>query len=152
MADLINSVRPQTWVAIDIAKRFHVVLIETTQGRLQRFRMASMACEHDRLIALLSSLPQPCRIAFEPTGNFHRTLAWRLLTAGFEVVTVSTVAAARYREARFNSWDKNDPKDAKVILEMLKQGLTQFYHEPLQTGCHDLRELRRSPAFSSSWL
>lgn len=144
MADPIHDVRPQTWVAIDIAKQFHAVLIETSQGRRQRFKMASTACEHDRLIALLSSLPQPCRIAFEPTGNFHRTLAWRLLAAGFDVATVSTVAAARYREARFNSWDKNDPKDAQVILEMLKQGLTQFYHEPLLTGCHDLQELSKT--------
>ncbi|MBP4047286.1 IS110 family transposase [Chromobacterium violaceum] len=144
MADPIHDVRPQTWVAIDIAKQFHAVLIETSQGRLQRFKMASTAYEHDRLIALLSSLPQPCQIALEPTGNFHRTLAWRLLAAGFDVVTVSTVAAARYREARFNSWDKNDPKDAQVILEMLKQGLTQFYHEPLLTGCHDLQELSKT--------
>lgn len=145
----------QTWVAIDIAKQFHAVLIETSQGRLQRFKMASTACEHDRLIALLSSLPPPCRIAFEPTGNFHRTLAWRLLAAGFDVVTVSTVAAARYREARFNSWDKNDPKGAQVILEMLKQGLTQFYHEPLLTGYHDLQELSKTyhqVALARKWL
>ena len=31
-------------------------------------------------------------------------------------------AIARYREAMFNSWDKNGPKDARVILEMLKRG------------------------------
>jgi len=144
MVDQFNGARPQTWVAIDIAKQFHAVLIETPDGRLQRFRMASTASEHDRLVTLLSSLPAPCRIGFEPTGNFHRTLAWRLRKAGFDVVMVSSVAAARYREARFNSWDKNDPKDARVILEMLKQGLTQVYHDPLQAGCLDLQELSKT--------
>ncbi|MBE3143980.1 MAG: hypothetical protein IMZ61_08665 [Planctomycetes bacterium] len=29
----------------------------------------------------------------------------------------------------FNSWDKNDPKDAQVILHMLQTGLTQTYYD-----------------------
>jgi len=32
------------------------------------------------------------------------------------------MAAARTREALRNSWDKNDPKDAQVILHMLRIG------------------------------
>jgi hypothetical protein len=47
-------------------------------------------------------------------------IAHRLLSAGVDVVLVSSVVQARYRETKFNSWDKNDPKDASVILEMLK--------------------------------
>jgi len=63
---------------------------------------------------------------------------------GFSVVSVSSVAGARYREAMFNSWDKNDPKDARVILQLLKHGLVQHYHDPLLAGDHDLQELAKT--------
>ena len=83
-------------------------------------------------------------MALEPTGNLHRTLAYRLLCEGFPVVSVSSVTGARFREAMFNSWDKNDPKDATVILHLLKQGLVQHYHDPLLAGEHDLQELSKT--------
>lgn len=35
---------------------------------------------------------------------------------------MSSVALARTREALNNSWDKNDPKDAQVILHMMQIG------------------------------
>ena len=64
--------------------------------------------------------------------------------AGVEVVIVSSVAQARYREAKFNSWDKNDPKDASVILDMLKHGLVMRYVDPMVAGHHDLQELSKT--------
>src|SRR6202023_2774115 len=54
---------------------------------------------------------------------------------------VSSVALARIREARFGTWDKNDPKDAQVILFMLEQNMVQVYYDPLLAGTHDLQEL-----------
>ena len=63
--------------------------------------------------------------AFEPTGDYHRPLAFRLLSEGIQVVAVSSVGLARIREAQFGTWDKNDPKDAQVILHLLKHGTTQ---------------------------
>lgn len=133
-----------TWVAIDIAKRYHAVLIETPDGKQQRFRMASNHEDHQRLVDLLNTLPRPARIAMEPTGDCHRTLAFRLLQEGFDVCLVSSVAGARYREAIFNSWDKNDPKDASVILALLKQGITLRYVDPLLAGHHGLQELSKT--------
>jgi len=133
-----------TWVAIDIAKHHHAVLIETPDGKHQRFRMASTLQDHQRLVDLLRTLPAPTRVAMEPTGDYHRTLAYRLLREGFDVCLVSSVAGARYREAMFNSWDKNDPKDAGVILALLKQGITQRYVDPLQAGHHGLQELSKT--------
>jgi hypothetical protein len=50
----------------------------------------------------------------------------------------------RRRGAMFNSRDKNDPKDATVILQLLKHGLVQHYHEPLLAGHHDLQELAKT--------
>ena len=61
--------------------------------------------------------------------------------AGFEVVSISSVAQARFREARYGSWHKNDPKDARVILAMLEHRLVQTYYDPLFEGTHDLQEL-----------
>jgi len=83
-------------------------------------------------------------VAFEATGNHHRALAYHLATAGFEVKLVSSVALARTREALNNSWDKNDPKDAQVILHMMEIGNEQFYHDPLVQGTNDIQELSKT--------
>ena len=57
---------------------------------------------------------------------------------------VSSVSLARTREALHNSWDKNDPKDAQVILHMMEIGNTQFYHDPLACGTNDIQELSKT--------
>lgn len=44
----------------------------------------------------------------------------------------------------FNSWDKNDPKDASVIMALLKQGMTQRYVDPVIAGHHGLQELSKT--------
>lgn len=140
-----TTLTSQTWlVAIDIGKAFHAVLVEGGDGKRQQFRMANHVEDYDRLVVFLRGLPGPARIALEPTGDFHRTLAHRLLREGFSVVSVSSVAGARYREALFNSWDKNDSKDAHVILQLLKHGIVQHYHDPLLAGDHDLQELAKT--------
>jgi len=54
---------------------------------------------------------------------------------------VSSIATCRTREALYNSWDKNDPKDAQVILHLLKAGTTPIFDDPLELGYHDLRGL-----------
>lgn len=132
-----------TWVAIDIARRSHAVLVEA-DSRQRRFRMSKTQEDHQRLVDLLHTCPAPVRVALEATGDYHRTLAYRLLREGFEVGLVSSIAGARYREAMFNSWDKNDPKDASVILALLKQEITQRYVDPLVAGHHGLQELSKT--------
>ena len=112
MTDLVQSKAYNSWMAIDIAKDFNVVMVETLDGNTKRFRMANSHSDHDRLVEVVRSLPQPCRIGFEATGNYHRTLAFRLVAEGFDVCLISSLASARYREVMFNFWDKNDPKDA----------------------------------------
>ena len=106
--------------------------------------MPNTRAEHDRLVALLSGLGQPVTSGLEATGHYHRPLAWRLRQAGFEVRLVSSVALARTREALHNGWDKSDPKDAQVILHMLRIGATQRYHDPLAAGLNDLQELSKT--------
>lgn len=144
MASNRDPSAPQTWVAIDVAKGWNVALIEHEDGRQQRFRFVHGAEDYDRLVHFLRSVAAPCRIALEPTADYHRTLAYRLVVEGFDLVMVSSVAGARLREAVFNSWDKNDPKDAGVILRLLKQGMTQRYCDPLLMQTHDLQELSKT--------
>ena len=133
-----------SWIAIDIAKDFNVVMLETVDGQTRRFRMANSGKDHDRLIEVLHGLPQPCHIGFEATGNYHRPLAFRLLTEGFDVSLISSLASSRYRKAIFNSWDKNDPKDAGIWLELLKRGIVQIYTDPIKSAFHDIQELSKT--------
>jgi len=144
MASSIDPSAPRTWVAIDIAKGWNVALIEHADGRQQRFRFRHCHEDYQGFVTALRTALSPCRIALEPTADYHRTLAYRLVSEGFDVVLVSTVAGARLREAVFNSWDKNDPKDAAVILRLLKQGMTQRYCDPLLMQTHDLQELSKT--------
>lgn len=132
-------------VAIDIAKVRNEVLIEATgQKRRRRLSVLNSRTEHDRLIDVLRAYGLSVVCGFEATGNYHRLIAWRLAEAGFEVRLVSSLALARTREALHNSWDKNDPKDAQVILHMLRIQATQVYHDPLRAGINDVQELSKT--------
>lgn len=132
-------------VAIDIAKARNDVLIEIPDHkRRRRLVVQNVRAEHDRFLDLLRSFERPVVAAFEATGNYHRAIAWRLLEAGFETRLISSMALARTREAIHNGWDKNDPKDAQVILHMLRTGLSQHYQDPLAAGLSDIQELSKT--------
>jgi transposase len=136
---------PVILVAIDVSKARNDVLIEMPGSvRRRRLVVANTRAEHDHFIGLLKALGGPITAAFEATGNYHRPLAFRLLEAGISLRLVSSVALARTREALHNGWDKNDPKDAQVILHMLKIGATQVYADPLVTGINDIQELSKT--------
>ena len=132
-------------VGIDVAKPRHEVLI-AVPGKTHRRRLTILntRADFDRLTNTLKEHERPVRIAFEATGNYHRALAFHLTRAGFETKLVSSVALARTREALHNGWDKNDPKDAQVILHMLAIGAEQFYHDPLLQGTNDVQELSKT--------
>ena len=132
-------------VAIDVAKARNEILIEVPgSGRRRRLSVLNTRAEHDRLITLLSDLGQPVTCGVEATGNYHRPIAWRLLQAGFAVRLISSVALARTREALHNGWDKNDPKDAQVMLHMICIGASQVYQDPLVAGINDVQELSKT--------
>ena len=132
-------------VAIDVSKARNDVLIELPGSRRRRrLTVLNTRPEHDRFLELLTGLAAPIVAGFEATGNYHRPLAYRLLEAGIALRLVSSVALARTREALHNGWDKNDPKDAQVILHMLKIGATQVYLDPLCSGINDIQELSKT--------
>lgn len=132
-------------VAIDIAKSRNDVLIEIPgQSRRRRLIVPNTRAEHDRFIDMLTDLGRPIVAGFEATGNYHRAIAWRLVSAGFTTRLISSMALARTREAIHNGWDKNDPKDAQIILHMLRTGLSQVYQDPLAAGVSDIQELSKT--------
>lgn len=145
MTDLSIAHSEPILAAIDISKARHEVLIAVPgKKRRRRLTVLNELDEFNRLTATLTGYDRPVRVAFEATGNYHRALAFHLGAAGFEIKLVSSVALARTREALHNSWDKNDPKDAQVILHMMQIGNEQFYHDPLMQGTNDIQELSKT--------
>lgn len=145
MTDIIITQTAPVLVAIDISKARHEVLIAIPdKKRRRRLTVLNKLDDFNRLITSLASYGRPVRVAFEATGNYHRALAYHLAAAGFELKLVSSVVLARTREALHNSWDKNDPKDAQVILHMMEIGNEQFYHDPLVRGTNDIQELSKT--------
>ncbi len=139
-----ESALSRTFVAIDIAKQVHDVLIEPPTGSRQRWRMVN--CQRDYMVLRerLRAWQTPVVIGFEATGTYHRPLAYFLHQCGFELRLISSLAVARTRDALYNSWDKNDPKDAQVLLHLLKTGVSQRYHDPLVHAMNDLQELAQT--------
>ena len=93
-------------VAIDVAKHRNEILIEAP-GRTRRRRLTVLntRAEHDRFVETLAAYDAPVVAGFEATGNYHRPLAHRLLSAGVELRLISSLALARTREAITNGWD-----------------------------------------------
>jgi len=116
-------------------------LIEAGAGPRTVLRVPNTRPEIDRLVQRLQAFARPCEVAFEPTGDYHRPMAYWLGQAGIRVHQVSSLAVARTREALYNTWDKNDPKDAQVILHLLKTGATQRFADPMPSGYLDLQEM-----------
>lgn len=141
MTNSISITSEYLLVAIDVAKRAHEVVVRWPSGKTKAFKVLSQRSEFERVTEFLLEQGLPVRAALEPTADFHRPLAHWLLTHGIEVHLASSLACARIRDAIYNSWDKHDLKDARVILYLLEQGLTSAFHDPLLTGYLDLQEL-----------
>jgi transposase len=147
MPILQSTQEPAVLVAIDIAKSRHEVLMEAPGWKSRkRFVLLNTAVEFRRFADYLHTLRHPVRIVFEATGNYHRPLAHFLMSEGFHLSLAPSLAVARTREAMHNSWDKNDPKDAQVLLHLLKTDVIQHYHDPLANHVHDLQELSMTHA------
>lgn len=94
--------------------------------------------DFNRLSDYLRSFDSEVTIGIEPTADYHRNLAHFLLQ-NFNVRFLSSISVARTREALHNSWDKNDPKDAQVILHLMKTGITQYFYDPVVEGTNDIQ-------------
>lgn len=139
-----HTKRHPVFVAIDVAKARHQVLIEEPNGKRSKVAIDNSKADFELLVKRLKAYKTQCEVAFEPTGDYHRPIAAFLGREGFHLHFVSSMATNRTREAMYNTWDKNDPKDAQVILHLLKTGTTQIYHDPTTHGYNDLQELSKT--------
>ena len=78
MADTTDATTACNWIAIDVARYWNAVLIETAPGQRHRFKMANTVEDLDRLIEFIGGLGGRCRAGLEPTGDYHRAIAYRL--------------------------------------------------------------------------
>lgn len=130
-------------VGIDVAKRKHDVLIQWPNGRRKAVKIESSSTGFKQLLSILNknSKEYIIRCAIEPTADYHRTIAYWLGQQGIEIHLASSLSCARAREMLYQTWDKNDRKDTRVILYMLEQGLTEPFFDPLVKNNMDLQEL-----------
>lgn len=63
------------WIAIHMVRTHHDVLVEFPDGRRRNLGLANTLEDYAEFAAFLCSSAYPCRIAFEPTGDYHRPLA-----------------------------------------------------------------------------
>lgn len=132
------------YVAIDISKSRNDILLENHDGKRKKMKIRNLMSDYLELDKLLSPYKDLCQIGLEPTGNYHRPLAYFLESRGFNLKLIPSLSLARTREAMFNSWDKNDPKDAQVMIHMMKSKITNHYHDPLMNNINDIQELSKT--------
>ena len=141
MADVIKHTKGKVIVALDIAKKSHDAIILLPTGKRIHMKVANSQAGYALLLERCSPMENEVQVAFEPTADYHRNIAFWLAEAGCECFLVSSLTCARAREMLFNTWDKNDRKDAGVILYLVLQGLVEPFHDPLRSGIFDIQEI-----------
>lgn len=142
MTDQKHSNQITTFIAIDIAKRSHDVLIKFPDSRTKTLKIPNTLDGYERLMEALSDIPvSQIRFGFEPTADYHRNIAYWLAQQGLSAHLISSLACARAREMLYKSRDKNDRKDARVILYLLENGISKPFYDPLLRGSMDVQEL-----------
>jgi transposase len=142
MIDTTNDTTSRVLIAIDIAKHNHDLIIRIPEGRKIRMRIPNTLDGYKKLKEQLMPFPMETVLCgFEPTADYHRNIAFWLGQQGAEMRLISSLACARAREMLFKTRDKNDRKDANVILYLLDQGISEPFHDPLVSGIMDVQEI-----------
>ena len=101
-------------------------------------RFPNSTSGHRALIAWIGETPVE-RLAFEPTGAYHRALERALAEAGVAVVEVNPLQARRFAEA-IGQRAETDPVDALMLARMVAL-LDPKLRPPTSEALHELREL-----------
>lgn len=147
-------------VGIDVAKATHVAQLRHAHTRIleREVRVPNTQAGFEGLWARVEARLAETRLrevvcAVEPTGTYHQALATFLEQQGATVVFVSNHVAHLNRRTLDGTWEKNDPKDAHNLCDLLEQGKVLFYSlpdEPLGELRHLVRLLRRARAEQSA--
>ena len=134
-------------VGLDIAKEKHNAFFGTATGSaLFKGMFFDNTLEGFRkLLAQVEALKAEyglSKVVFglEPTANYHKPLAEYLIKCGFMVVLVSPFSTVKNRELLDGRWDKNDPKDAGNVADLVSQGKCLYYDYP-EAAIRDIRSL-----------
>lgn len=106
MTDSNHPSTDNTLIAIDIAKKSHDVLIARPQGKNKALKIPNTLAGYQQIINTSGRQPKHLIVAFEPTADFHRNMAYWLQAQGVQCFLVSSLASARTREMLFGTWDK----------------------------------------------
>jgi len=110
MADNVKNSSVKVMIAIDIAKTSHDAVILCPSGRTKTFKFPNTLMGYQNLINAAEASAEDILVAFEPTADFHRNIAYCLRSQGAFCHMVSSLACARAREMLFKSWDKTTKK------------------------------------------
>ncbi|MBU2872553.1 IS110 family transposase [Marinobacter salexigens] len=128
-------------VALDIAKKSHDAVVLMPSGKRFYTKVANSHEGYQQLLARTGVGPDQVKVGFEPTADYHRNIAYWLAEAGCQCFLVSSLVSNRAREMHYQTWDKNDRKDARVILYLMEQNIMEPFHDPLRSGVVDVQEL-----------
>lgn len=130
----LRSCRDLILVGIDVGKDRHAVQARLSHVRVLERRMAvpNTRAGFESFWEKISGWREKTRAsgivcAVEPTGNYHQALAYFLEYRGADVVFVSNHVADLNRRTLDGTWDKNDPRDAHNLCDLLEQGKVLFY-------------------------
>ena len=141
MTDNIDDSKNLTLVAIDIAKKSHDACIQFADGTTIQMKFENSLQGYQRLRNACFKGESSVRLGFEPTADYHRNIAYWFEKQEAQCHLVSSLSCARAREMLYQTWDKNDRKDTKVILYLLKQGISRPFYDPLVNKTMDIQEL-----------
>lgn len=141
MTDSQNDSPKLTLVAIDIAKKSHDAFIQFSNGKTLQMKIENSLGGYQRLWTACIKGNDPVRIGFESTADYHRNIAYWFEQQGAQCHLVSSLSCARAREMLYQTWDKNDRKDTKVILYLLNAGISKSFYDPLIQQTMDIQEL-----------
>ena len=134
-------------IGIDIGKEEHTAYFGTANGEalFKRLVFENTIEGFEKLLIQEDALKvihglSKVIYGVEPTANYHKPLGEHLIKCCRHVVLVAGTAVNNNRKMMDGRWDKNDPKDAANIADLISQGKMLFYEYPTMP-LRDLRNL-----------
>jgi transposase len=142
----IMQINEQTLiVGVDIAKEKHVARAQDFRG-IEYGKTLNFSNSNRGFIEFYEWLAKLCAehaknnviVGMEPTGHYWFCLAKFLRQNGIKIAIVNPMHVKKSKELDDNSPTKNDPKDARVIAQLVKDG--RFAEPNMPQGVYaDLR-------------
>ena len=140
MTDQHNYNSKTVYMAIDIGKFSHDVAIKWPNGKVKNMKIPNTLSGYEAMLKETTG-DYSLIAGFEATADYHRNIAYWLSQNNVNCQLVSSIASARARDILYNGWDKNDRKDANIILYLLEHGMGKLFQDPLVNKILDIQEL-----------